>query len=77
MTIDAIGWGATAIFAVSYFVRQTRTLRRIQGAAAWLWIIYGIAAGAAPVIGANLIVVAAALASSFELPWNRPRPPAP
>ena len=77
MTIDAIGWGATAVFATSYFVRRARTLRRIQGAAACLWIIYGIAAGAPPVIGANVIVAAAALASSFELPWNRPRPPAP
>ena len=75
MTIDAIGWGATAVFVTSYFVRQTNTLRRIQGVAACLWIIYGIATGAPPVIGANVIVAAAALASSFELPWNRQRPP--
>jgi hypothetical protein len=73
MTVDAIGWGATAVFVASYFVRQTNTLRRIQGAAACLWIIYGIAVGAPPVIGANVIVAAAALASSFDLSWNRPR----
>ena len=40
-------------------------LRRIQAGAALLWVIYGVAIDAAPVIVANLIVAAAALYSSF------------
>ena len=65
MTISAIGWVATAIFSTSYFVKQPALLRRIQAGAACLWIVYGVAIGAAPVIVANAIVAVAALASSL------------
>ena len=64
--IDAIGWVATVVFAVSYFCRKPATLRRTQAAAAGLWLVYGILMNAAPVIVANIIVVTLALASSWR-----------
>jgi len=65
MSVAIIGWLATAVFASSYFFRQPLTLRRIQAAAALLWVMYGIAIDAVPVVVANLIVAAAALYSSL------------
>jgi hypothetical protein len=62
--LDTIGWIATAVFSTSYFFRQPAVLRRIQAAAACLWIVYGVALHAFPVIAANVIVAAAALVSS-------------
>jgi len=61
-----IGWIATAVFAVSYFSRRLAAMRRIQALAAILWIGYGIAIKAPPVIVANLVVAAAAVISSFQ-----------
>jgi len=63
--LNAIGWVATAVFASSYFFRQATTLRRIQAAAAFLWVVYGFLIGAMPVVVANVIVAAAAVYSSF------------
>jgi uncharacterized protein with PQ loop repeat len=60
-----IGWIATAVFACSYLCRRSATLRRVQAAAAVLWIVYGVLIQAAPVIVANLVVAGAALLSSF------------
>ena len=60
---DAIGWVATAIFSASYFCRGASALRRIQAVAAGLWIAYGLAIGAFPVVIANIVVAAAALIS--------------
>ncbi len=65
MSLAVIGWLATAIFASSYLFRQPLILRRIQAAAALLWVIYGVAIHAMPVVVANLIVAGAALYSSF------------
>ena len=65
MSLTSIGWLATAVFASSYFFRRPLTLRRIQAGAALLWVMYGIAIDAVPVVVANLIVAAAALYSSF------------
>ena len=48
--MDAIGWTATAIFSSSYFFRQPRALRLIQAAAACVWMVYGLAIGALPVV---------------------------
>jgi hypothetical protein len=62
--LNAIGWIATAVFAVSYFCKEAATLRKIQAAAALLWVIYGAAIGALPVVVANLIVAGAAVYSS-------------
>ncbi len=59
-----IGWIATAVFAMSYLAKDARRLRWVQAAAACLWIAYGVALHAAPVIVANAIVALVALASS-------------
>lgn len=61
---EAVGWIATAVFAASYFCKEAVTLRRLQAAAATLWIAYGIQRGAAPVVVANVIVASLALWSS-------------
>jgi len=70
---DLVGWAATATFAISYFCREPRTLRLVQGAAALLWLAYGIAMSAPPVIVANMIVASLALWSA----WSSPRTAAP
>jgi len=59
--LNAIGWIATAVFAASYFFRGPAALRRVQAAAACLWIVYGALLGALPVVAANVIVAGAAL----------------
>jgi hypothetical protein len=64
--IEWVGWIATAVFAVSYFCRQPAAMRRVQALAAALWIIYGVAIKAPPVIVANLVVAALAIISSFR-----------
>jgi hypothetical protein len=58
--LSAIGWLATAVFSASYFFRAPGMLRRLQAAAAGLWIVYGVAISAWPVVVANLIVAVAA-----------------
>jgi hypothetical protein len=66
--LNAIGWAATAVFAASYFFHRPRMLRKIQAAAACLWIVYGILLAAPPVIAANVIVAIAALWSARKSP---------
>jgi hypothetical protein len=61
---DLIGWTATALFSASYFCREPRRLRLLQALAALVWLAYGIATRAAPVIVANLIVASLALWSA-------------
>jgi Bacterial inner membrane protein len=63
--IEWVGWIATAVFAVSYFCRRPDAMRRVQALAATLWIVYGIAINAPPVIVANLVVAAVAIISSI------------
>ena len=63
MTPAWLGWAATVVFAASYACRDAATLRRVQAGAAVLWLAYGWAIGAAPVVVANLIVAGAALVS--------------
>jgi hypothetical protein len=72
MTTSSTGWIATALFAGSYFFRQAATLKRMQAAAACLWIIYGLTRGAAPIVVTYLIVAVAALLSSYrgKSPWT-------
>ena len=67
---EGIGWAATAIFAVSYLSRDPGRLRRVQAAAALVWIAYGVAIRSLPVIVANVIVSARAVYSA-----RRARPP--
>ena len=64
--LEWIGWGATALFASSYFQRTPAGLRRTQAVAAGLWIAYGVGIGALPVIVANLVVACVALYSSLR-----------
>ncbi|HKX27927.1 MAG TPA: hypothetical protein VJ302_09560 [Blastocatellia bacterium] len=64
--VDWIGWIATATFASSYFCTKPSRLRQIQAVAALLWLSYGVLINAPPVIVANLIVAALAVASSFR-----------
>jgi hypothetical protein len=64
--IESVGWIATAVFAVSYFCRRPGAMRRVQALAAALWIVYGVAIKAPPVIIANLVVAAVAIISSFR-----------
>jgi len=63
--LDWIGWLATALFVSSYFCRQQATLRRVQGLAALLWMVYGVLIHALPVVVANVIVAGVAVWSSF------------
>jgi hypothetical protein len=59
--LDGVGWVATAVFVGSYFFRRPGTLRRVQMVGALLWIVYGLLMKAAPVIVANVLVLAAAV----------------
>jgi len=63
---DGVGWMATAVFAASYFVRARRQMLAIQIAAACLWVGYGLATKAGPVIAANLIVASSAALSLWR-----------
>lgn len=71
MWLNVIGWTATAVFSSSYFFKEAATLRRIQAAAASLWVLYGVAIHSAPVVVANLIVGIAATYTSVRLILNR------
>jgi hypothetical protein len=64
--LELLGWLATALFAASYLCRGPRALRLVQGTAALLWIGYGLALGAAPVVAANVVVATLALWSSLR-----------
>ena len=64
-TPDWIGWLATAIFLVSYSCKDQGRLRRVQAAAAVLWMVYGVILHAVPIVVANLLVAGVALYSSL------------
>jgi hypothetical protein len=68
MMADVLGWLATAVVAASYFTRGPKTLRRIQGFGACMWLVYGILIHSNPVIAANIIVATAALVTSLRAP---------
>ena len=65
MTIDMIGWVATAIFVGSYLFKDPMALRRIQALAASFWVAYGVIIHATPVVVANLLVAGIAIYSSI------------
>ncbi len=71
MWLNVIGWTATAVFSSSYFFKEAATLRRIQAAAAALWVLYGVAIHSAPVVVANLIVGIAAIYTSLRSALNK------
>jgi hypothetical protein len=62
---DGIGWAATALFASSYLCKDPARLRRVQAAAAVLWMTYGILIAAPPVVVANAVVAGLAVLSSW------------
>jgi hypothetical protein len=70
MNFEILGWIATACFVGSYFA-DPKMLRVIQGLAAGLWIVYGVAIRSMPVITANSLVVVFSLISMFKLPSGR------
>jgi uncharacterized protein with PQ loop repeat len=71
MTLDWIGWVATAIFLSSHLSKDPMTLRRIQALAACLWVAYGAIIHATPIIVANLLVAAIAIYSSVATSRGR------
>jgi hypothetical protein len=76
LILQSIGWVATAVFACSYFFRKPSALRVVQALAALLWIGYGVMIQAAPVIVANVVVAAMALASVVAARRRDAREPA-
>jgi hypothetical protein len=62
--VDWVGWVATAVFVASYRFKDQRTLRWVQALAAVLWVVYGVARQATPVVIANLLVAGMAVYSS-------------
>jgi hypothetical protein len=57
--IEYLGWAATAVSVGSYFCTRAETLRRVQMAAALVWIAYGAFIQASPVVVANTLVFTA------------------
>jgi len=60
MSVESLGWLATAVFVGSYLCRTADALKRLQMLGASMWVIYGLCIGATPVVFANLLVLAAA-----------------
>jgi Bacterial inner membrane protein len=60
MTVDWLGWTATAVFFASYFCRRPQMLRVVQMCGSILWGVYGLLIGATPVVVANVLVCGAA-----------------
>jgi hypothetical protein len=56
----SIGWLATGVVVASYFCKGERTLRAVQFIGAAMWMSYGIVINSAPVVAANVLVMAAA-----------------
>lgn len=61
-----IGWAATSMTVASYFFHNQITLRRVQAVAALVWITYGVAIHARPIIAANVMVTAVAAWSTIR-----------
>jgi len=68
VTIQLLGWTATAVFVGSYFFRQPSLLRGVQMGGALLWVTYGVLINAFPVIVANLLVFSAAAWTALRKP---------
>jgi hypothetical protein len=60
LAAEAIGWLATAVFVSSYFFGEAGAVRRVQMIGAGLWMAYGVATAAMPVVVANALVLGAA-----------------
>jgi hypothetical protein len=66
-----LGWAASAVFALSYFIRDPIRLRLVQAVAAILWTLYGVVLHATPIIVANIIVATLAIGSAFRENFGR------
>lgn len=66
MNVTWIGWAATVVFTASYFTRRQQMLRRVQMAGALLWLGYGFAIDAVPVVVANALVLVAAVWTTWR-----------
>lgn len=60
LLVANLGWLATAVFTASYFCKRADILRLVQMVGASLWLAYGIAISAPPVIVSNLLVLTVA-----------------
>jgi hypothetical protein len=60
ISIEYLGWAATAVFVASYFCTRSHILKAVQMVGALMWVGYGLYIGAPPVVAANLAVFAAA-----------------
>lgn len=67
-SLQWLGWVATAMTLGSYLCRDPRVLRRVQAVSAVVWMTYGVAIGARPIIAANVMVAAMAIWSSLRGP---------
>ena len=67
-----LGWTATALVALSYFMRRPARLRQVQALGALLWAGYGVVIHSMPVIVANIIVITVALGTSLRKPAVQP-----
>jgi Bacterial inner membrane protein len=54
--VDSVGWGATAVFTLSFLFADATRLRAVQILGALLWLVYGMLIDSSPVIVANLLV---------------------
>jgi hypothetical protein len=68
VTIQWLGWTATAVFVGSYFFRRPSLLRAVQMGGALLWVTYGFLIDAVPVIVANVLVFSAAAWTALRKP---------
>ncbi len=60
LLVSNLGWAATAVFTASYFCRRPQVLRLVQMAGAAMWLGYGVALKAPPIIVANALVLTVA-----------------
>jgi hypothetical protein len=66
--VDYLGWLATALVVGSYFTSSRAAMRLVQMAGAVIWMLYGVAIGATPVIVSNILVCAAATWTMLRTP---------
>ena len=66
--VEALGWAATATFVGSYFFARPQALVRVQMVGGAMWVLYGFLVGAAPVVAANVLVMAAAAWKAWRAP---------
>ncbi len=74
MLVANLGWFATGVFTASYFCKRADILRLVQMLGASLWLAYGIAISAPPVIVSNLLLLTVAGATLLRARGGRGNP---